>query len=324
MISKILSAGKGVTGKVNYLFEGRLDDRKAIDKKAAVITHSYNITVPYKADDARARNQLIADFKDQAAKHKKPENFVGEHVLSFTKLDKSLTNDSEKTKAIVEDYIKEMGLSNTQYLALSHKDTDIYHVHLLFNNIDNDGKKRNISFEKLKASTAAAVITRRHGLDYSKLSPKITNSKFYHESRTSDKDILQLKESLKELGLGGAKNQLHLSKMAEKLGVEVKEIDKNFVKVGDKQHLKMDLNTVFFSNRSEKSEKISADKSAEYKEDNNISKEKISDENVQLSNSSHYIEPETKSKKPKVKDHIRKIKKHKARTELKKDKQIKR
>jgi hypothetical protein len=39
---------------------------------------------------------------------------------------------------ITNQYIKDAGLNDTQYVAISHQDTDNFHIHLVFNRCMNN------------------------------------------------------------------------------------------------------------------------------------------------------------------------------------------
>ncbi|MFY7936495.1 MAG: relaxase/mobilization nuclease domain-containing protein, partial [Flavobacterium sp.] len=145
MLAKANATGKGFGGKIDYLYDGKLEDRGAVEKGTKVITHSDNIRVPNGADDKLTRNLMKADFIEQAKQHKdygkdKNSAFVGEHILSFTADDRKKL-DPEKLKGITEKYIKIAGINDTQYLAVTHHDTENLHVHILFNRAMNDGTK---------------------------------------------------------------------------------------------------------------------------------------------------------------------------------------
>jgi predicted transposase/invertase (TIGR01784 family) len=51
MLAKATKAGRGFAGKIDYLYEGKLESRGEVNKKATVITHSENLIIPRSTDD---------------------------------------------------------------------------------------------------------------------------------------------------------------------------------------------------------------------------------------------------------------------------------
>ncbi len=41
---------------------------------------------------------------------------------------------------IAQDYMKQMGIENTQYIIARHFDKEHPHIHLVYNRVDNNGK----------------------------------------------------------------------------------------------------------------------------------------------------------------------------------------
>lgn len=87
MIAKVLGTGTGFSGKINYLFEGRMEDRKAEQKQTVVIGYSENVRVPYSYTDLKGIERMKADFINQAQTYRyfsREKGYIGEHVLAFT------------------------------------------------------------------------------------------------------------------------------------------------------------------------------------------------------------------------------------------------
>lgn len=70
MIAKVLRSGSGFSGVIDYLYEGKLENRKADDKRAEVILHSDNLRVPRDWQDVAGRGRMKADFIEQAQSHR--------------------------------------------------------------------------------------------------------------------------------------------------------------------------------------------------------------------------------------------------------------
>ena len=254
MLAKANATGKGFSGKIDYLYEGKLEDKGAVEKGTKVITHSDNIRVPNGADDKLTRNLMKADFIEQAKQHKdygKDKNnvFVGEHILSFTADDRKKL-DPEKLRGITEEYIKMAGIDKTQYLAVTHHDTENLHVHILFNRAMNDGTKYKAWKEQNKTLERGVALALEHGFKLVKNQKEVANSKEVVKLRSDMQDIKDLRNS-NEL-LGTARNLLHLEKMCEakKIPFSKDELQKT-VDFNGKTYQEADLKAVFLLNRNE-------------------------------------------------------------------------
>ncbi len=139
MIAKVTASGAGVAGLIEYVYDGREDHRLRGDKKAEVIIHSENLQMPRDANDLVGRRALIKDFDNRAKQRNEKFDYVGMHVLSFTHDDIKKLNKAKITD-LCQEYVEMANLKNTQYFAIAHNDTDHYHIHFVFNRIDNKGK----------------------------------------------------------------------------------------------------------------------------------------------------------------------------------------
>jgi hypothetical protein len=83
--------------------------------------------------------------------------------LSFHK-DDSEKLDKEILMKIVMDYAKEMRLTNTQFVAFLHTDTQHPHIHLLANRITKNGTRYHDSMEGYRGKQACQKITAKYQL----------------------------------------------------------------------------------------------------------------------------------------------------------------
>jgi hypothetical protein len=254
MLAKANASGKGFSGKIDYLYEGRLVDRGSDEKKAIVITHSDNIRVPYGFDDKKSRELMKADFIDQAKQHKdygkdKKNGYVGEHILSFTQDDRKQLNP-EKLKAITDEYIKMAGINKTQFVAISHNDTDNLHVHILFNRAMDDGTKYKSWKEQNKTIERGIALALQNGFALVKNQKEIANCKEVVQLRSEMQDIKDLRNS-NEI-LGKARNMLHLEKICETKSIPFSKDDiGRTITINNKTYQEPDLKAVFLLNRTE-------------------------------------------------------------------------
>ena len=250
MVAIVSQKGMMFKGLINYLYEGKLADRGATNKQAEVIIHSDNLRIPYGIEDDIGRKRLIEDFIDQAKSHKNygdnTTKYVGEHILSFKKGEIEKLG-SEKIAELCHQYVKDAGIDKTQYMAVSHGDTDIYHIHLVFNRSQNDRTLYPEWKEKIKATERAVAITLKYGLELTGNQEKLADTKGVWEARIKHQDILDLSENplLKKM-----RNLKHLEKICETYKISF-SANENKINLGNNTFQKRDLDAIFFMNRQE-------------------------------------------------------------------------
>lgn len=168
MIAKIKTR-ESFAGIVDYAHDYNNDKKKArlIDYKDVCIIS----------------NKSIADsFTVQASMRSKVAKPVKHVSLGFSPNDAHLFTDDEKGDElmvrIAKDWMKEMGISNTQYIIARHLDTEHPHCHLVFNRIDNDGNVISDSRERIRNMAVCKLLNKKYGLY---VAP--SKSKKIHEGR---------------------------------------------------------------------------------------------------------------------------------------------
>ena len=151
MIAKI-HQGKGFGGLVGYAND--------ILKKDTVIIASEGVSLTSNAT-------ITASFKAQAKARPNVKLCVGHISLSFSPEDfEKLTN--QQIEKIAREYMRRMGIVNTQFVIFRHQDQPHPHVHIVYNRVDNDGNtiKGDSNYSKSAAITKA--LTRKYGLSFGK------------------------------------------------------------------------------------------------------------------------------------------------------------
>lgn len=252
MVAIVSQKGMMFKGLINYLYEGKLADRGATNKRAEVIIHADNLRIPYGVEDDIGRKRLIEDFIDQAKSHKNygdnKTKYVGEHILSF-KMGEIESLGKEKMIELCDQYIKDAGIDKTQYIAVSHGDTDIFHIHIVFNRSQNDRTLYPEWKEKIKAAERAVAITLKYGLELTGNQEKLADTKGVWEARINHQDIIDLQQNSV---LKNARNLKHLEKICEAQKISFSSAHKE-IEVGGQVFQKRDLDVVFFMNRQESS-----------------------------------------------------------------------
>lgn len=156
MIAQI-STGEGFGGLVNYAND--------IAKKNTVIIASNGVNLSSNAT-------ITASFKAQAKARPTIQKFVGHISLSFSPEDQEKLDD-KKIAEIAKEYMRRMGIKNTQYVIFRHFDQPHPHIHIVYNRVDNDGNgiKGDTSYTKSAAITKA--LTRQYGLTFGKGKDKV-------------------------------------------------------------------------------------------------------------------------------------------------------
>ena len=156
MIAQI-STGEGFGGLVSYAND--------IIKKDTVIIASNGVNLSSNAT-------ITASFKAQAKARPSVHKFVGHISLSFSPEDQAKLDD-EKIAKIALEYMRRMGIKNTQFVIFRHFDQPHPHVHIVYNRVDNDGNaiKGDTSFTKSAAITK--VLTRKYALTFGKGKDKV-------------------------------------------------------------------------------------------------------------------------------------------------------
>ena len=110
---------------------GMVDYANDIRNKKADIIASEGV-------DLTSNKSITASFSLQAKGRPSLKNFVGHLSLSFApedapKLSNRLMAD------IANEYLRRMGIVNTQYIISRHHDKPHPHVHIVYNRVNNDG-----------------------------------------------------------------------------------------------------------------------------------------------------------------------------------------
>lgn len=250
MIAKATAPGASFGGISDYVYDGKLKDRAENDKKTAVILHSDNLRVAYSFEQIEQRNQMKRDFIKQAEQHRdygnrdKKAKYVGHHILSFSEADnRKLT--PELVEKITKEYVKMARLEKTQFAAFSHDDTNLKHVHILFNRSMNDGTKYPEWKEKSKTTERGVALSLKYDLSVVGGMKKYATTAGVLKLRMDDKDI---KEMAKDPLLSMARNMHHLGKLAEQKNISIEKYGDSKL-IGGKEYRDADLAAVFALNR---------------------------------------------------------------------------
>jgi len=120
MIGKIVK-GSSFKGCISYVLNGK--DAKLLASEDVL--------------EADTRS-IINSFYMQSLLNPKLSKCVGHIPLAFSPDDKERMTD-QFMERLAKEYMKAMGIENTQYLIVRHNNTGHPHCHIVFNRVDNDG-----------------------------------------------------------------------------------------------------------------------------------------------------------------------------------------
>ena len=181
MIAKIHS-GQGFAGLVDYANDIR-------NKKADIIASE--------GVDLTSNKTITASFSLQAKSRPSLKNFVGHISLSFSPEDApKLTN--RLMADIAKEYLRRMGIVNTQYIISRHHDKPHPHVHIVYNRVNNNGSSISGDQNFRKSARITQALTREYGLTFGKGKKKVNPDRLQGRDAIKYRIHDAISETLKE------------------------------------------------------------------------------------------------------------------------------
>ena len=198
MIAKIVK-GSNFKGVVSYI----LDKEK--DAKILVCDGLF----------AGNKDTIAMSFEAQSKMNPKVTKPVGHIAIAFSKEDEHRLTDRAMA-GIALEYLKKMGITNTQILIVRHFDKEHPHVHIAFNRIGNDGRTISDRNERIRSIRVCKELTRKYSLYFADGKEQVKR----HRLKEPDKTKYELYDILKsEVSRCGNWRQLVVN--LEKQGVDV-------------------------------------------------------------------------------------------------------
>lgn len=94
---------------------------------------------------------------------------------------------------IARDYMKRMGIVNTQYIVCRHTDKEHQHLHIVANRVDNDGNTISDRNDAIRNVAVCKALTREYGLHFSKGKVNVKRDRL----RGKDKVKYQIHDAVK-------------------------------------------------------------------------------------------------------------------------------
>ena len=198
MIAKIVK-GSNFKGVVSYI----LDKEK--DAKILVCDGLF----------AENKETIAGSFEAQARMNPRVTKPVGHIALAFSKQDEHRLTDRAMA-GIALEYLKKMGITDTQILIVRHFDKEHPHVHVAFNRIANNGRTISDRNERIRSTRVCKELTRKYNLYFADGKEQVKR----HRLKEPDKTKYELYAILKsEVSRCGNWRQLVVN--LEKQGVDV-------------------------------------------------------------------------------------------------------
>ena len=200
MIGKI-KKGSGFKGCVNYV----------LGKEQAVLLHADGVLT-------ESRGDIIRSFCMQTGMNPDLKKPVGHIALSYSAVDAPKLTD-EKMIQLAQEYMREMKITDTQYIIVRHQDREHPHVHIVFNRIDNNGKTISDRNDMYRNEQVCKKLKAKHGLYFAKGKEHVKQ----HRLREPDKSKYEIYNAVKD-EIGKSKNWQQLqTRLAEKgIGIHFK------------------------------------------------------------------------------------------------------
>lgn len=123
---------------------------------------------------------------------RKLKNPVYHISLDFAHEDTSKLTDALMVE-IAREYMRRMGIMNTQYIVSRHTDREHQHLHIVANRVDNDGNTISASNDRVRNVKVCKALTREYGLHFSKGKMNVKRDRL----RGKDKVKYQIYDAIK-------------------------------------------------------------------------------------------------------------------------------
>ena len=197
MIGKI-KKGSGFKGCVNYV----------LGKEQAALLHAEGVL-------AESKQDIIRSFCMQTEMNPGLKKPVGHIALSYSVVDAPKLTD-EKMVQLAQEYMREMKITDTQYIIVRHQDREHPHVHIVFNRIDNNGKTISDSNDMYRNEQVCKKLKEKHGLYFAKGKEHVKQ----YRLREPDKTKYEIYNAVKNES-GKSKNWQELQERLAEKGITI-------------------------------------------------------------------------------------------------------
>ncbi len=141
--------------------------------------------------------QMAEQFELQTLLNDKVKNIVGHTSFNFSPEDSErLKSDDALMLQIAHDYMKLMGIENTQYIIARHIDREHPHCHIVFNRVDSDGKTISDKNDFRRNEKVCKMLTAKYRLHFANGKDHIKEERLRPYDRAKHEIYKALKEEL--------------------------------------------------------------------------------------------------------------------------------
>ncbi len=197
MIGKIVK-GRSFKGCISYVIDAK--DAKILASEGVLETD---------------KGSIINSFYMQSLLNPKLSKCVGHIPLAFSPDDKERLTD-QFMERLAKEYMKAMGIENTQYLIVRHNNTSHPHLHIVFNRVDNDGKTISDKNDRYRNEKVCKQLKDKYNLTYGKGKDNVNVQKLKGAEQTKYEIYHAIKAALPK-----AKNWRQFESLLDKQGVSI-------------------------------------------------------------------------------------------------------
>jgi hypothetical protein len=197
MMAKIVK-GKAFKGVVNYILDKQKDTQ----------------IVDFEGLRMKSKASITQSFITQASLNSRVSKPVCHISLDFSAQDKDKLSN-QLMGQIARDYMKQMGIVNTQYIIARHFDKEHPHIHLVYNRVDNNGKTITDSNDRFRSEKNCKELTEKYGLYFATGKENVKEQRL----KEPDKTKYEIYNSLKVL-VPKCKNWQQLTTELQKEGIK--------------------------------------------------------------------------------------------------------
>lgn len=198
MIGKI-TKGNGFRGCVSYV----------LGKDQAKL-------LAYSGVLGESRESIIQSFATQRLMNPDIKKPVGHISLNYSVEDAPKLTD-RKLIDLAHEYMKEMGIVNTQYIIVRHHDREHPHVHIVFNRIDNNGKTITDKNDRYRNERVCKQLKQKHGLYFAPSKENVKQDRLKEPDKTKYEIYNAIKSGLKD-----SKDWQQLQGYLSKYGIQIR------------------------------------------------------------------------------------------------------
>ena len=180
MIGKI-KKGRSFGGCIRYVTQK--DDAKIIASEGVLLGTA---------------EEMAHSFRWQCLLNPDVAKPVGHIALSFKPEDAPRLTDAFMA-SLAEEYLKLMGIRNTQFIVVRHHGTDNPHCHIVFNRVDFDGKVISDSNDFRRNERVTKMLKDKYSLTYSEGKQSVKTEKLHASERVKYEIYRAVKEALRSI-----------------------------------------------------------------------------------------------------------------------------